>query len=45
MSVCSETAMYTRMLRGVMPTGEHGLKPGVMLVDVHSGGQEVADDL
>ena len=28
-----------------MPTGEHGLMPWVMLVDVHSEGQEVADDL
>ena len=25
-----------------MPNGEHGLMPGAMLVDAHSGGQEVA---
>ena len=28
-----------------MPKGERGLMPGAMLVDAHSGGQEVAGDL
>ena len=36
--------VYTHMSRGVMPNGEHGQMPEVMLVNVHSGGQEVSDD-
>ena len=36
--------MYTHMSRGVMPNSEHGQMPEVMLIDVHSGGQEVAND-
>ena len=37
--------MCTRMWRGVKPNDEHGLMPGAMLVDAHSGGQEVAGGL